>query len=107
MAALPLTGDTPYKEEMKYHGKFGHTPGRIQHIDIMNIIDICYATCCLSTQTVAPTLPGYEGINRCVKYLAIHQHKLIFYPSKSYGGSIFTKLTWSGNQVEYYTAHIF
>ena len=66
---------------MEYHGKFGHTLGRIQHISIMSRIDICYATCCLSTQTVAPTLPCLQGIKICVQYLSSHPHKTIFYPS--------------------------
>ena len=47
MAALPLTGNTLYKTEMKYHGKFGHTLGRILHIALKSLIDIFYATCCL------------------------------------------------------------
>ena len=44
---------------MEYHGNFGHTLGRIQHIALMSRIDSCYVTCCLATQNVAPTLPGY------------------------------------------------
>ena len=62
MAALPLTGHDLHKEEMEYHGKFGHTLGRIQHISIMSRIDLFCATCCLATQTVAPILPGFQGI---------------------------------------------
>ena len=42
MAALPLTGHALQGEEMEYNGKFGHNIGRIQHIDLMSIIDICY-----------------------------------------------------------------
>ena len=72
---------------MEYHAKFGHTPGRIQHISLMSIIDICYATYRLSTQTVAPTIPSFQGIKRCVKYLASHPHKPIFYPYNSYDAS--------------------
>ena len=49
---------------------------------------------------MAPTLPGFQGINRCVQYLASHPHKPIFYPSNSYDGSNVIRLTWSGNQVE-------
>ena len=59
MAAIPLTGHALDKADMEYHGKFGHTLGRIQHIALMIIINIYYATYCLSTQTVAPTLPGF------------------------------------------------
>ena len=52
----------------------------------MSRIDLCYATCCLATQNVAPTLPGFKGIKLCVQYLASHPHKPIFYPSNSYDG---------------------
>ena len=82
---------------MEYHGKFGHTLGRIQHISLMSRIDLCYSACCLATQTVAPTLPGFQGIKRWVKYLACHQHKTIFYPYNSYDGSNLIRRTWSGN----------
>ena len=90
---------------MEYHGKFGHTLGSIQHISFMSRIDICYATCRLAIHTVAPTLPGFQGIKRCVQYLAYHLHKLIFYPSNSYGGLNVIRLTCSGNQVEEHTTH--
>ena len=101
LAAIPLTGNALHKAEMEYHGKFRHTIGRIQHISIMSRIDLCYATCRLATQTAAPTLPGFQGIKRCVQYLASHPHKPTFYPSKYYDGSNLIRLTWSGNQVEY------
>ena len=42
---------------------------------------IFYLTCHLETQNVASTLPDFQGIKRCVKYLAGHLHKPIFYPS--------------------------
>ena len=90
---------------MEYHKNFGHTLGRIQHIDLMSIIDISYVTCRLTNQTVASTLPGFQGINRCIQYLASHPHKLIFYPSNYYDGSNVIILTWSGNQVEDYTTY--
>ena len=85
---------------MEYHGKFGHILESIQHISLMSRIDFCYATCRLATQTVAPTLPGLQGIKRCVQYLASQQHKPIFYTSNSYDGSNIIRLTWGGNQVE-------
>ena len=78
---------------MEYHGKFVHTLGRIQHIALMSRIYICYATCRLETQTVTPTLLGFQGIKRCVQYLAILPHKPIFYPSNSYDGSNVIRLT--------------
>ena len=40
MSELPLTGNTLCKAEIEYHGNFGHTIFRIQHISIMSIIDI-------------------------------------------------------------------
>ena len=40
MVALPLTGNSLHKSEMEYHGKFGHTIGRLQHIALIIIIDI-------------------------------------------------------------------
>ena len=44
----------------------------------MSKIDICYATCPLETETMAPTLPGFQGIKLCVHYLESHPHKAIF-----------------------------
>ena len=69
----------------------------------MSRIDICYETCHIDTQTVAPTLPGFQGTKQCVQYLASRPHKPIFYPSNYYDGSNLIRLTWSGNQVEYHT----
>ena len=40
LAALPLPGHALHKEEMEYHGKFGHKIGRIQHIDLMSRTDL-------------------------------------------------------------------
>ena len=97
LAALPLTGRALHKAEMEYRGTFGHTIGSIQHIALMSIIDLCYATCRLNTQNVAY---GFQCIKRCVQYMASHPHKPIFYPSNSYDVSNFIRLTWSGNKVE-------
>ena len=41
----------------------------------MSITDLCYATYRLATQTVEPNLPSFQGIKRCVQYLASHPHK--------------------------------
>ena len=49
MGALTLTGHALKKAEIEYHGNFGHTLGRIQHITLMSIIDLFNATCCLAT----------------------------------------------------------
>ena len=40
MAALPLIGHALNKAEMEYHGKFGHTLGRILHIALMSRLEI-------------------------------------------------------------------
>ena len=37
--------------------------------------------------------------------MARHPYKPIFYPYNYYYGSNVIRLTWSGNQVEYYTTH--
>ena len=83
MDYLPLTINDFHKSYMEYHGKFGHTIVHIQHIDLMSIIDICYTACHLETQTVSPTIPGFQGIKLCIKYLSSHPTKHIFYPSNS------------------------
>ena len=100
MSALSLTGNALHKAEMEYHGKFGHTIGRIQHIALMSRIDIFYTACCLATQTVAPNIPDLQCVKHCIKYLSSHPHKPIFYPSTCYDGSNVIGITWSGNQVE-------
>ena len=56
---------------------------------------------------MATALPGFQGIKRCVQYIASHPHKPIFYPSNSYDVSNVTRLIWSGNQVEYHTTQNF
>ena len=43
--ALSLTLNDLHNTEMEYNEKNGHTLGSIQHIAIMSIIDIFYATC--------------------------------------------------------------
>ena len=44
----------------------------------MSTIELCYATCCLATKTVAPNLPVFQDIKRCAQYLASHPHEPIF-----------------------------
>ena len=61
----------------------------------------------MATQTVEPTLPGFQGINRCIQYMASHPRKPIFYPSNYYYGSNVVRLTWSRNQVEEYMTQNF
>ena len=99
MDALPLTGNNLHKIEMEYYGNIGHTLGRIQWIDPMGIIEIFCANCHIATKTVAPTLPGYQGIKWCVQYLASNLNKPIYYPTSSYDVSNVIKLTWSGNKI--------
>ena len=84
--ALPLTRHALNKAETDYqhHGKFGHTIGRIQHINIMSRIGICYAKCRLETQYVAPNITGFQGIKLCVQYPDSYPYKPIFYHYSSY-----------------------
>ena len=69
----------------------------------MSRIELFNATCSLATQTVAPTLPGFQGIKHCVQYLASHPHITICHPYNSYDGSDVIILTWSRNQYEDHT----
>ena len=62
MDALLLTLNALSKAEMEYHGKFGLTLKQIQKNALMSRIEICYTSCHLSTQTVAPTIPGFQSI---------------------------------------------
>ena len=100
MTEIPLTGYSIHKEEMEYHGKSGHTIGRIQHIALMSRLDICYVACLISTQTVATTITVFQGMMHCIQYLASHPHKPIFYTYTSYDGPNIIILAWIGNQVE-------
>ena len=43
----------------------------------MSGIDICYTYCSIETQTLSPTLPGFQGIKSCIWYMSSHQHKPI------------------------------
>ena len=74
MSELPLTVNTLHKEEMEYYGNFGHNLCRIQHISIMSRIYICHTDCRMETQTVAPTLPGFQGIRKFIQYLDSYPH---------------------------------
>ena len=67
LAALLLTGHAFKKAEMEYHGKFGHTLVRIQHISLVSRIELCYATCRLANPfyTGAPTV-HWEDNTSCV-----------------------------------------
>ena len=69
----------------------------------MSIIGIFNTDCSIENKTVAPNIPGFQGIKNCINNLASHPHKPIFYPSNYYDGSNIIRLTWSGNQVEDYT----
>ena len=100
MAALQLTINDLRKAEMEYHGNFGPTLGRVQKIALMSRIETYYTSCHLETPTVSPTLPGFQGLKRRIKYLVSNPHKSIFYPSTYYDGSNVIILKWSGNQVE-------
>ena len=88
---------------MEYHGKFGNTIGRINHIALISRIEICYIACHLATKTVARNLTGFQGIKRCIQYMDIHPHKTIYYPSNDLNGSNSIRHTWNVNQVEDYT----
>ena len=73
----------------------------------MSIIGIYYTAFRLGTQTVAPNLPGFQGLKHCIQYPDSHPNKPIFYPSNSYDVSNVIILTWIGAQVEDYTTYNF
>ena len=52
---------------------------------------------------MSPTFPGLQGTKRCAQYIASRPHKPIFYPSNSFNVLNLIRLTWSWDQVEYYT----
>ena len=107
MYEFTLTGNSLNNTEKWYQGIFGHTLGPIHHISIMSRIDIYYTKWFLGTQTVAPTIPGFQGVHHCIPYLASHPHKYIFYTYNYYDFSNVIRLTWSGFQVEYCTTQKF
>ena len=65
----------------------------------MSRIEICYKTFRLATQTVAPALPGFQGIKLCVQYMDSQPHKPILYLYNYYYGSNGIILTYSENRV--------
>ena len=54
---------------------------------------------------MAPAITGFQGIKCCIKYLASHPHKPIFYTYNYYDVSNVIIIIWSVNQVEYHTTH--
>ena len=105
MAAVNSIGNDPNMEEMEYPGKLVHTIGHIQHTDIMRIFDIFYKAFLLVTQNMAPTTNGFQGLNKCIQYLANYPHKPVFYPYNSYDIPNIIISSWGGTQVEDYTTH--
>ena len=68
--AINMSGGSPNKYELEYHGKFGQTIEQIQHISVMIRISILYTACYLSTQNVASTIPGFQGCRWCIQFLS-------------------------------------
>ena len=66
----------------------------------MSRVDIFYTACRLETQIVSPNIPGFQGIKRCIQYMASHPYKPIFYPYNYHDVSNIIILASSGNQVE-------
>ena len=73
----------------------------------MRIIYIFYIACHLGNQTMIFTLTGFQGIKHLIQYMDSHPHKPIFYPYNYFDEYNVIRLTWIGNQVEYYTTHNF
>ena len=105
MAVVTSIGNNPHMEKMEYPGKLGHTIGHIQHTDIMRIFDIFYKAFLLVTQNMAPTTNGFQGLNKCIQYMANYSYKPVFYPYNSYDIPNIIISSWGGTQVEDYTTH--
>ena len=58
-------------------------------------IEIFYTSYRLRTQTVAPTLPGFQVMNIYIKDIATQPHKPILYLLNCYDGAKLIILTWS------------
>ena len=97
-----ITSESLIKSELYYHGSFGQTLRWIQKIDFMSRIEIFYIACWLGKKNVAPTLPVFQCIKRCVQFFATHAHNPIFYPSNYYGVSNLMRINWGSDQVEEY-----
>ena len=64
-----------------------------------------YTACRMGNESVAPTIPGFQGIKRCIQYLASHPHKSIFYTLDDYDDSNVIILTWIRNKLADYRTH--
>ena len=71
----------------------------------MRIIGICNIDFHLVTQTVAPTLPYFQGLHFCILYLDNHSNNPVFYPYNSYDVSNIIRPTYRSTQDEDYTTH--
>ena len=55
---------------------------------------------------MAPTLPGFQGLKRCIQYLDSNPHKSIFYVYYFYDGSYAIRTAQSGYQIKDYTTQL-
>ena len=44
----------------------------------MSRIENFYTACHRVTKNLTPTLPGFQGLKRCIQHMASHPHKHIF-----------------------------
>ena len=61
--------------------------------------------CWPGTKTMAPTLPGFKGLKKCIQFIDTHPRNPILHPSNYYFWSNIIRLTWIGCQVEDYITH--
>ena len=54
---------------------------------------------------MAPTPPGFQGLNHQLQYIASHPYNIIYYTSNYYDASNYTRLILSGTQFEDYTTY--
>ena len=78
MSAVLLTKNDHYKSEMGYHDYFQHTLGWIYKNFYLDKIEICYTACHMINRSVSPTIPGFQGLKRCIQHMTSHPNKPIF-----------------------------
>ena len=105
---LDLTTDTPLHAEtlrtyeMRYHGPFNHTIGKLLHIQQWTRQDINFAVTRLASFIKKPTKHAFHALEHLMWYLHTHSHEPIFYPRLPIGPPQKIKYTFSPTQSQQY-----
>ena len=98
----PLDKETLQSYEMKYHGPFNHTVGKLLHIQQWTRQDINFAVTRLAAFTRNPTKIAFHALEHLMRYLHTHSHEPIFYPKSAIGPSQLIKYKFSPTQSQQY-----